>query len=149
MYRHAIITDGKVSTIIIADDNFTSSIEDTTVYVHDKEEVQIGHLYDHETGLFSEAPVEIIYLTGSEATASKEAALKTWRDSELSFTDYIVPITDMPNYDSWMSYRQALRDWPNTENFPDTKPIPDHLSGSIDDFIAWNQRAEENGGVLI
>jgi hypothetical protein len=149
MYRHAIITDGKVSSIIIAEDHFTSSIEDTTVYVHDKEEVQIGHLYDSETGLFSEAPIEIIYLTGSEATASKEAAMKTWRNAELSFTDYIVPITDLPHYDSWMTYRQALRDWPNTTDFPDTKPMPSHLSSSIEDFIAWNERAEQDGGVLL
>ena len=34
---------------------------------------------------------------------------RSWRNTELLATDYIVPLTD-------------LRDWPSTSNFPDTKP---------------------------
>ena len=36
--------------------------------------------------------------------------------------DYIVPLTDHPQRDAYMTYRQSLRDWPSTSNFPDTKP---------------------------
>ena len=47
---------------------------------------------------------------------------RKWRDSELKNTDWIVPITDYANRDDWLTYRQELRDWPSTENFPNTKP---------------------------
>ena len=47
---------------------------------------------------------------------------RSWRDMELLATDYIVPLTDHPQRDAYMTYRQNLRDWPSTSNFPDTKP---------------------------
>jgi hypothetical protein len=47
---------------------------------------------------------------------------RSWRDMELLETDYIVPLTDHPQRDAYMSYRTALRDWPSTDDFPDTKP---------------------------
>ena len=47
---------------------------------------------------------------------------RQWRDAELEATDFIVPLTDYPNRDTWITYRQELRDWPSTENFPNTKP---------------------------
>ena len=37
-------------------------------------------------------------------------------------TDYIVPLSDHPQRDAYMSYRTALRNWPSTDDFPDTKP---------------------------
>lgn len=51
-----------------------------------------------------------------------EMQAKAWRDSELSFTDYIVPLTDHPQRAAYMAYREALRDWPSTDLFPDTRP---------------------------
>jgi hypothetical protein len=47
---------------------------------------------------------------------------RSWRDMELLATDYIVPLSDHPQRDAYMSYRTALRDWPSTDDFPDTKP---------------------------
>mgnify|MGYP003109540649 CR=1 FL=1 len=47
---------------------------------------------------------------------------RSWRDMELLGTDYIVPLTDHPQRDAYMSYRTALRNWPSTDDFPDTKP---------------------------
>jgi hypothetical protein len=47
---------------------------------------------------------------------------RKWRDTELGETDFIVPTTDYPNRDAWMTYRQELRDWPSTSDFPNTKP---------------------------
>jgi len=55
-----------------------------------------------------------------EPTAEEEG--RQWRDSELSATDYIVPLTDHPQHAAYMTYREALRDWPSTESFPDTRP---------------------------
>ena len=47
---------------------------------------------------------------------------REWRDGELASTDHIVPLTDHPDHAATLAYRQALRDWPTTSDFPDTKP---------------------------
>ena len=47
---------------------------------------------------------------------------KLWRNEELNKTDYIVPLTDHPDHAATLAYRVALRDWPSTSDFPDTKP---------------------------
>ena len=47
---------------------------------------------------------------------------REWRDRELQSTDWIVPVTDHPQHASYLAYREALRDWPSTPSFPDTKP---------------------------
>jgi len=53
-------------------------------------------------------------------TAEQEA--RRWRDEELLTTDYIVPLSDHPSRTATMTYRTALRNWPSTSDFPDTKP---------------------------
>jgi len=58
-------------------------------------------------------------LWSDEAKAEKA---REWRDKELSNSDWIASIPDHGLHDSYMTYRQALRDWPTTEDFPDTKP---------------------------
>ena len=58
--------------------------------------------------------------TPVEPTAEEEGRM--WRDSELSATDYIVPLTDHPQRDAYITYREALRQWPNTDSFPATRP---------------------------
>ena len=47
---------------------------------------------------------------------------RKWRDKELVNTDYILPLTDHPDHAATLAYRQTLRDWPSTSDFPDTKP---------------------------
>lgn len=47
---------------------------------------------------------------------------RIWRDEELANTDNIAQTPDFPNRDKYLTYRQALRDWPSTSNFPDTRP---------------------------
>jgi hypothetical protein len=41
---------------------------------------------------------------------------------ELSSTDQASQTPDWPNRDNILLYRTALRDWPSTSDFPDTKP---------------------------
>ena len=48
---------------------------------------------------------------------------RAWRDNELANTDWVVAATDHPDYDLYITYRQALRDWPATESFPDERPV--------------------------
>ena len=52
-----------------------------------------------------------------------EQKARRWRDQELTVTDYILPVTDHPERDDYIAYRTALRDWPSTESFPDTRPV--------------------------
>ena len=51
-----------------------------------------------------------------------EANARAWRDSELSSTDWIVPLSDHPQRAAYLNLRTALRDWPSTSDFPATKP---------------------------
>lgn len=63
---------------------------------------------------FEKCPVEFQELVISQ---------REWRDEELKATDWVVPISDHPQHTEYLSYRQALRDWPATEDFPDTRPV--------------------------
>tara|TARA_R110002033_G_C3698995_1_gene220546 strand:- start:149 stop:448 length:300 start_codon:yes stop_codon:yes gene_type:complete len=58
--------------------------------------------------------------TPPEPTA--EETERMWRDSELSATDYIVPLSDHPQRDAYITYRQSLRQWPSTDAWPATRP---------------------------
>jgi hypothetical protein len=48
-----------------------------------------------------------------------------WRNAELRLTDHYVPITDHPDHAKILEFRQKLRDWPTTVDFPDTRPTAD------------------------
>jgi hypothetical protein len=53
---------------------------------------------------------------------TKENLEKCWRNQELKNTDWIIPIEDHPQRSAYITYRQELRDWPSTDNFPNTRP---------------------------
>ena len=53
-------------------------------------------------------------------TAEQEGRM--WRDDELRSTDTASQTPDWPNRDNIIIYRAALRNWPSTSDFPDTKP---------------------------
>ncbi|MDA8788858.1 phage tail assembly chaperone [Porticoccaceae bacterium] len=44
------------------------------------------------------------------------------RNELLQETDWIANTSDHPQYSVYMTYRQELRDWPSTANFPDIRP---------------------------
>lgn len=106
----AIIKNGVVDSIIIATVEFGDTLSDTTVDVTSIE-CAIGWSYD---GTSFAAPVK--------TTEEFEADAREWRDSELSSTDRIAQTPDYPNRDAILVYRQELRDWPTTGDFPNTKP---------------------------
>ncbi len=54
--------------------------------------------------------------------AQKEIEGRAWRDNDLLRTDLFVLLPDHPDKDRFIEYRQKLRDWPSTSNFPDTVP---------------------------
>ena len=45
-----------------------------------------------------------------------------WRNAELLATDTASQTPDWPNRDNILLYRTALRNWPSTSDFPDTRP---------------------------
>ena len=58
--------------------------------------------------------------TPPEPTA--EEAARQWRDNELAFTDWIIPLIDHPQREAYITYRESLRQWPATDSFPATRP---------------------------
>jgi len=64
------------------------------------------------------------HIEASQEAISNSNAIqsKIWRNTELARTDFIVPLTDFPNHAAWITYRQQLRDWTTTEDFPNIKP---------------------------
>jgi hypothetical protein len=72
----------------------------------------VGDLWNEEDGWSH--PVK--------TTEELESEARDWRDKELTATDFIVSTTDYPNHSNLLAYRQELRDWPSTSNFPVTKP---------------------------
>lgn len=88
------IVDGVIINSIVADADFVANLEGTWVL---------------------RAELNVVEPT-------EEQTSRDWRNLELKSTDWIVPITDHPQRDSYLAYRVALRDWPSTSDFPDTKP---------------------------
>jgi hypothetical protein len=106
----AIIKNGVVNTVIIGTTEFGDTLTETTVDVTSIE-CGIGWAYD---GINFASPVK--------TTEELETEARGWRDQELQSTDFIVPLTDHPYHAATLIYRQELRDWPSTEDFPNTKP---------------------------
>jgi len=48
---------------------------------------------------------------------------RSWRNEELTRTDFIVPTTDHPQHAAYITYRAALRAWPASSDFPATRPV--------------------------
>ena len=63
-----------------------------------------------------------LYVAPTPVEPTAEETEREWRDSELSATDYIMPLSDHPQRDAYITYREALRQWPSTDLFPATRP---------------------------
>lgn len=74
--------------------------------------------YSYDNGMV----IEKHFVVNNQEFESDEEVARMWRNNELSNTDFIVPTTDYPNHAQWLTYRQQLRDWPSTDDFPNTKP---------------------------
>jgi hypothetical protein len=80
-----------------------------------------GTLYDDLSDVPGESENSEFKLT-TLSVPDRALFAREWRDGELLETDWMVSVTDRPHYDSYMAYRQELRDWPDTNDFPDNKP---------------------------
>ena len=82
------------------------------LWIQALEGFDVGDLYDEIDGWSH--PVK--------TTQELENEARDWRNSELKKTDFIIQITDYPNYSDWVTYRENLRNWPDTDDFPETEP---------------------------
>jgi len=71
----------------------------------------MGKTYDSESGTFAFSQTQI------------EEQERAWRNAELARTDTLMLLPDYPDKEALTVYRQALRDWTNTESFPNTRPM--------------------------
>tara|TARA_R110000868_G_scaffold99013_1_gene272531 strand:+ start:393 stop:605 length:213 start_codon:yes stop_codon:yes gene_type:complete len=53
---------------------------------------------------------------------SPETKARNWRNAELNRTDIAATVSDYPNVEAYIAYRKALRDWPESDDFPDVRP---------------------------
>jgi hypothetical protein len=49
---------------------------------------------------------------------------RVWRDAELKSSDWVVQITDHPQRDDYLKYREKLRDWPKLKSYPSARYRP-------------------------
>ena len=74
---------------------------------------------------FVESNYDFYELVVSNREPSTESVERNWRDKELDRTDKYMMVSDYPeNARSAMAtYRQTLRDWTSTEDFPNARPV--------------------------
>ena len=65
------------------------------------------------------------YPTDEEILLINKVHAGEWRDGELQKTDTLSLLADHPKKTEIAAYRQKLRDWPSTSDFPDTRPVMD------------------------
>ena len=63
-----------------------------------------------------------LYVEPTPTQPTAEETARMWRDMELAVTYKAAQTLDWPNRDNILTYRQALRDWPSTSDFPATRP---------------------------
>lgn len=72
-----------------------------------------------------------------------EQSAREWRNEELARTDQFVQNPDFPLILNYQVYRQELRDWPESESFPDTRPVLNEEFLPIITRRAFIQRFED------
>ena len=67
---------------------------------------------------------QINYAKEAASTSEKESRIRNQRDYGLKNSDYMA-LSDITMSDEWTVYRQALRDVPQQDGFPDNVTWPD------------------------
>jgi hypothetical protein len=62
------------------------------------------------------------YVAPTPVEPTAEEPERTWRDEELARTDIAATVSDYPNAKAYIVYRQSLRSWPSTSDFPNIRP---------------------------
>ena len=84
-------------------------------------EADSDFMQEHHAGNFE--AVVVPAPTAEEIAGANALQARSWRDRELAESDWIVPVSDHPRRAAYMTYRENLRSWPATSDFPETKPV--------------------------
>jgi len=76
---------------------------------------------DGDNILKREGGLKIYYQHSTQGFLVEEEA-RNWRNEELTDSDWVMAVSDHPQFEAYKTYRTKLRDWPSTSDFPDTKP---------------------------
>ena len=109
------IENGIVVNVIAASAEFINTLEGT--YIDSQEGFGIGDTYNG-TSLtkVNTGPTE------EEIAIDAQEDAINWRNFELEKTDSRSAVSDDPQHDAIIAYRQALRSWPSTDDFPGIRP---------------------------
>ena len=112
MFYASLDDDG----VCVGISDISSTIDNDPSYIDGSWTAEIVLLADYQAEFIdtNPEPIEVVERVAPEG--------REWRDLELRITDFIVPTTDHPQHAAYMTYRAALRSWPSTSDFPDTKP---------------------------
>lgn len=135
MKNIAIIKEGLVNQIVVGTLDFVSTITGSGDIIKDVTDIECGinWEYNSDSNEFTKPNSLALSKTyknsGLTLEEYTEKELK-WRDLELIATDNIVPVSDHSDHSSWLEFRQALRDYPQKEGFPDEalRPVPSHFT---------------------
>ena len=115
----AIIENNIVKNVVVADSSFADSLEALTVDITNLPEVEKGWIYENKN--FVDPFTKLSLEEQNEIKSNQE---RKWRDRELKKSDWIVPLTDHPQHEEYLTYRQELRDYPQQADFPNgDRPI--------------------------
>ena len=71
---------------------------------------------------YEEDVPEVVEPTEEELQAQQDSEARMWRNSELDRTDKFMSVSDYPYKEAMVAYRQELRDWTDSEDFPIVRP---------------------------
>lgn len=130
MNQYAKIKDGRVENIIVSKAHPEPANE--YVWIYDNSSlIQIGYQYESGTG-FTPFKGEVITelnlqknvadINSNVSIEERRNAAKEFRNNLLKNTDWVISATDHPQIEAYKAYRQKLRDWPESPDFPSQIP---------------------------
>lgn len=127
MNQYAKIKENRVENIIVSMSHPEPSDEYVYIYQNIKG-ITIGDAYNPSTG-FTPVKGDVITINDlkdiideSEALKRKKEIARKTRNRILEETDWVINTTDHPQLEAYKTYRQSMRDWPSTEDFPYNPP---------------------------
>lgn len=114
--RYLKIYDGVVVDEINATENEVNELDG--LYIQSDEQ-PLGSYYDGTSFVERQGWADGVFDSDRLAYANE---CKEWRNNELNHTDLRVLVSDDPEHQRILDYRQALRDWTDTSDFPLTRP---------------------------
>ena len=130
MNQYAKIKDGRVENIIVSKVHPEPTNQYVSIY-DNSSLIQIGYQYESGVGftpfkgdVISELDLQknVADVSSSIAIEQRKIKAREFRDKILKDTDWVVSAIDHPQIEAYKTYRQRLRDWPSSPDFPSQIP---------------------------